>query len=352
MKINRLLVNFIIILLMPCTLFAATSKPTVNILTWWGYLDDPKITNYIQNKCNVKVSYDEYYSNQEFLERWKEQRQNYDVIIFSDIAYGTVKNQIALKNSNLHDLADNYPEFIKKHYIQSNFPNNVVYFTLSVMGFLWNPQVINLTNNDNMLDVFEKAKSNNIILIDDPAEVNNVMQLAFRFHETRDTQNIPLLLNTSNMDKLTQASRVYITNDYSKIYSSKDFAFSYLWSGDAFYDMKEGKYKYNFMTDKKLSYICSDLIAQINPKPEAVCVAHVLAGHEVLNMIQNSDYYFSPYGDSNQIKDPAFMTFYKRLFSEMPYLSWIEPVPTNDFGKMEQEWRWVKLKHNEKDTQS
>ena len=44
----------------------AFSKPAVNILSWWDYINSEEIIKLVENKCNVDVSIDEFYSNDEF----------------------------------------------------------------------------------------------------------------------------------------------------------------------------------------------------------------------------------------------------------------------------------------------
>ncbi len=131
--------------------------PTVNILTWWGYLDYPEVVSDIEKKCNVKVSYDEYYSSSEFLRR--ERQENYDIVIFSGTIYDLVKANIGLKKSNLWRQSLNYNPIIRKHYLHSDFTPNVVYFLHSLTGFLWNPNVIDIYKNDSIFEIFKKAKS-------------------------------------------------------------------------------------------------------------------------------------------------------------------------------------------------
>jgi len=65
----------------------AQQSSQVNVLTWWCYLDKPWVSTYIQEKCHVSLSFDEYYTNDEFWRRWASQKSNYDIIIFEDIFY-------------------------------------------------------------------------------------------------------------------------------------------------------------------------------------------------------------------------------------------------------------------------
>lgn len=338
------------LILVSSSMFAATSQQTyVNVLSWWGYLDDPKISHIVQTQCHVHLSYDEYYSNQEFLKRFEKAQPSYDIIIFSNIMYGVIKNQIKLDNSTLSQVSENYYPFIKEHYQKSNFPGNVAYFSTSIMGFLWNPSVINLSQSDSIIDAFKKAQKLDVVLVDDPMEANNIMRLInYNSPNSFAKSGDNIFLTSNNIKKITGNSNIYISNDYGKIYSSPKFAFAYLWSGDAFYDNQQQNNKYNFLATKNTSYICTDLIAQLNNNPATTCVARVLASKQVLNIVQNSNFYFSPYGDSSQITDARFKQFYNSIFPTMATMPWIAPISKNDYAQLEKEWSLIKINlHNE-----
>ena len=45
----------------------AFARPAVNILSWWDYINSKKLIKLVEeDKCNVDVSIDEFYSNDEF----------------------------------------------------------------------------------------------------------------------------------------------------------------------------------------------------------------------------------------------------------------------------------------------
>ena len=69
-------------------------KTNINVMVWYGYLDDPKITKLVEQKCNVTMSHDTYYSNDEFLNRFNKNEKHYDLIIFSDTIFNTVSDYI------------------------------------------------------------------------------------------------------------------------------------------------------------------------------------------------------------------------------------------------------------------
>ena len=80
---------------MPLTPWALGKKDTINILSWVNYLSLDGASQLIEQKCNVRISYDNYYSNDEFLRRWHKTNQKYDVIIFSETIYPMIKKQVS-----------------------------------------------------------------------------------------------------------------------------------------------------------------------------------------------------------------------------------------------------------------
>ena len=160
---------------------AAYSKDQVNVLGWWGYLDSEEIQEEIEKKCNVSFSYDEYYSNDEFLRRWNNSKKgDYDIIIFSETIYNVVRDRIDDKNGELYKEKERFLPIIKKRYEQKRFASNVLFFAHSLTGFLWNPRIITLSDSDDIKQIFYKAKGKYKLLIDDPVEVGLLVEEAYR----------------------------------------------------------------------------------------------------------------------------------------------------------------------------
>ena len=185
-----------------------------------------------------------------------------------------------------------------------------------------------------MYAVFTKAKNNRVVLIDDPIEVRNMIRLG---------NNKQLQLNLRNLKTMVQSAQVTLTNDYNKIYESPNFAFSYTWSGDAILDMQTSGKPYQFLIHPKTSFICTDLLAQTKDNSEATCVAKVLSSKKAMNILQNKNYYFSPYGDYNEITALKFKKIYQDVFHQLSQFSWIPPVTEQEFKKLEQDWKVLKL---------
>jgi hypothetical protein len=320
----------------------ADSLPKVNATAFWGFLDNPKITQIIENKCNVKFSHDAYYTNSEFLNTFNKHKNDYDVMIFSNLIYGSVKNQLPKFNSDLWQASNNYYPYFKNYYLTHGYAHNVAFFTHAMVGFLYNPQVINITQDQSIFDIFKNAKDNYVVLVDDSGEIGNMLTEAYK---DKYKSNKQTKLTYDNLKNLTQNSKTYITNDFNKIYNDPKFAFAYIWSGDALLLIKKSHKPYKFIMPLKATSICTDLIVQMKDTPQARCVANVLASPLLLKYFENDTYYFSPYFKNN-IKDQSYATLYTQAKNSLPQYNMIPPA-YNFEDYYNAQWESVKLKYLE-----
>lgn len=311
-------------------------RPWVNILSWWGYLEHPEMIRDVEKTCNVRLSHDTYYSNTEFLRRWHESKHTYDIVIFSDTLYKTVEDDIKLPAGTLKGQSLHYHPVIKKKYLSRHYPPNVAYFLHSLTGFLWNPKVVMLSQQDTINSIFSKAKTNLVIMVDDPVEVKMLLQLGGEMIK----KEVPLTLDS--LKEIAQQAKLYVTNDYNQLYQQQNFAFAFLWSGEAIQNLRKAEQHYEFLVHPKLSYISTDLLAALNNKKSVNCVAEHLTGEGTLNFLQNKMYYLSPYAQLIGQMDPMHEKILQRMIEELPTLHWISPVSKSEFGKLGQEWEMIK----------
>jgi hypothetical protein len=334
---NKLICRIVLSFLW-CTISVAyANKPTVNVLTWWGYLDEPSTAKLIDQRCGATLSYDNYTSNDDMQRRWKVNQNKYDILIFSDSIYNAIKDKIVLKKSNLWKNSKKYNHVIREKYINSNFPHNIAFFLHSLTLFIWNSKNIHLTSDDTVQSIFKKAKNRKVILLDDPVEINMLLSEAMN-DDINDKNN---KLSLVNFKKLTQTNKIFISNEINNIYNEKDFAFSYEWSGDAF-SKKLKTYTLSHTINDHLSYISTDLIAQVQDTTAAACVANVLASKEFLTHVQNKSRYFSPYGNVDAVPEGQFKDLYKKFLKDLSKLKWLDPPSSEQLTKLNQEWNNVK----------
>lgn len=317
----------------------ANPKSTVNAIAFFGFLDDPKITQVIENKCNVKFSHDTYATNSEFLDAFNHRKDDYDVMIFSNLIYGSVKDRLPQFDSNLWKTSNNYYPYFKSYYQTHNYAHNVAFFTHAMVGFLYNPAVINISPDENIFDIFKKAGNNDVILVDDSGEIGNLVTEAYK-DEYKTTDQTKLTYE--NLKKLTQKSHIYVTSDFNQVYNNPKFAFAYMWSGDALLFIKKSHKPYKFIMPKHATSICTDLVVQMKNTPQAKCVAQVLASPLLLKYFEEDTYYFSPYF-KNDIKDNSYNTIYNQAKPNLNNYHMIQPAH-NFEGYYNQEWEKIKLR--------
>lgn len=327
-----------------CSSAGATTQP-VNVLAWWGYLSQPGLKTQIEKKCSVSLSYDEYYSNNEFLRRRKG-RVNHDIWIFSDTIYPAVEKSIKGTGSSLGNMVSHYPSAIRKQHRIMGYPNNVAYFILSLSGFLWNPPVIDLKADDSVTSIFKKAGTNLVLLLDDHIEVGKLIANQTQNYPSGKYRYADVEKGSEAFKKLIRNSNTLITNNLDSAALAHNFAFAYTWSGEAYERMytsgKKGR-KLKFLLHPQLSYITSDMVALVSKSPSALCVAKHLASRKFIDQIQNKTFYFSPYGKLGKVKAPEFVSLHKDFFSKLNKLPWLCAFSKEEFEKSEKLWQQIKL---------
>ncbi|OGT05868.1 MAG: hypothetical protein A2103_05585 [Gammaproteobacteria bacterium GWF2_41_13] len=348
LKTKKAFLQFIILL--SCFIFSlpliqAKPENTVNILTWWGYLLPENIAA-AENTCHTKISFDEYYSDSEFLRRWEEQKQNYDMAIFSDVVFNSIKSDISMSDSSLWEITKQYNPIIRNHYQQYHFPKNIVFFTEALTGFIWNPAVVQLDKNDSIDTIFKKAGTNTVAIFDDPIEVNRVIKLALN-ELGQPIQQLPFsVLTPEYFKKVTQNTRVIITDDNEKVYQHPDFAFALTWQGNAIFYSEQKRKTYPFLVHPQLSYISFDLLGITNNDPATLCVARTLLSPEAMTRVENTDYYFSPYLEDKKIISPYFKSIYNEFLNYLSRLPWIQLASRDEFEQLSKQWDMIRLNLN------
>jgi hypothetical protein len=136
---------------------------------------------------------------------------------------------------------------------------------------------------------------------------------------------------------------VYIGNGFNQVYQSSDFSFAFVWSGDGIQHIKDINKKLKFLIHPKLSYISSDLLAQINTDKKSKCIANYLSDEKTLRLIENYNYYFSSYTNIKYISDRDFRIIYNQFLQALPKLQWIKSINSTDFDKINNSWDLIKL---------
>ncbi len=274
---------------------SSTFANTVNILSWWGYANNPQIQNLVKKSCKINLSIDSYYSDNEFLDRIKLYKNTYDIVIFSNTIANLIKSEIKLNKSSLKYITDNYLGIIKNNLLRANYPDNFYIYGLTVSGILYS-----------RLEINNSAK---YIILDDPIEGPTGIKILKKYNKNINYKNL------------------YITNGYNKIYQQGDFTAAFIWAGDAIENIKK-HHNFKFQTDPEYSRITYDILAHLNDYQSTMCATKVLLSKKAQEIMQNNDFYLSPL-DIN-IKDQEIFKKFKFLdnISEKQYhennIKWIK----------------------------
>lgn len=314
---------------------ASTALPSVNVLTWWGYLSPPWVKPLVEQTCHVKLSYDEYSTADEFLRRWEDYKDSYDIVIFDDVMYGVIKGDISGKST--HDLsaqAKHYYPAIRAHFYQQHYPNNIAYFYQAISSFLWNPDNIQIEPSDNLYQIFRKAGAHTAAIADDP------IVASFLFNPYADYDPLALI-------KMKQRVRLYVTSDYTNIASTKDFSFAYSDAGTALQMQALHHNKLKISILPQYTFASTDLIAQLNDNSTTTCVADLLTSRSFLYKLMYDSYYFSPYGDLPKMGNSNYLDLYQQYLSLLPTIQWIYIPTISEFEVTNRWWQLMKLSASE-----
>lgn len=312
----------------------ALAKEEINILTWWGYLNAPWIKNYIEKNCDVELSIDDYFSNEDFLRRFGSMDANYDIAVFADTIFNLVKNNITNTGGKINTVVRDYLPYIRHQYEVRHYPNNVVYFEHAITGFLWDKNLVNINANMDIYTLFKSAGTNVTVFMDDPIETKLIIK-----NLTKD-----------EFFRITQKSHVLITNEIDQFDNKNNFAFAYMWSGEATKHLLRASNKYQFLIHPNYSLFSSDLLAALNKKKSTICVANIMASKKFLDRLQSEAYYISPYGDTTKYNDPRISIFYKKILKDISKYQWVEPTSKKQFYETNKTWNYIKL-HTESNLQ-
>lgn len=273
----------------------------VNIITWYDYLTKD-IVNDLEKKCNTKISYDEYYTIDEFLMRFNE--QSYSIAIFPQSAYNLVSKKIENKGISIESIKKSYYSGVYNSGFNKDLPNNVGVFGIDAAGFLYNPDFITIKQNSTLKDIFSQTKGKKVIILDNPIEP---MKLVSSLDET-----IELKEAVNRFRELFEGTEVMSTNDIANFSNDPNIVLVHSWIGSAYRHIKINP-KFKFTHHPMVSYIGADLIASMNKNTDTECVVKVLAGKDMNTKIISEDFVMSPFG----ILEPEKFSINNQLYFEL-----------------------------------
>jgi hypothetical protein len=125
-----------------------------------------------QKTCGVEPIIDEYYSSNDFIERFQknlDKSKSYNLVIFSDTSTEAIRKQLSPTNKHATKKAIMKRAFIE-FFKARKFSHNIRPFQISLTCFLYNTNKIQLNATDSLKAVFEKTQNKIFALVDDFAE--------------------------------------------------------------------------------------------------------------------------------------------------------------------------------------
>ena len=285
------------------------NNPVVNILTWWDYLNVGDIKKTIENDCKCTISYDEYYSTNDFLKRYANQAAQYDILIFSDSIYQVMKDNLPKIKVDVKDILKKYHPSVRKHYNDQQYTDNMMIFDMATSGFLYNKKNTQIEGSDKIDDLFNKSKDKVVSIGDDYAEVYTLFG------------KIPSPLDFKRYK--SHVKDLIITNKLDRIPYDKDFSFSYSWSGETLvYLVNQDNSDLDLFVHQDLSHISKDIVVMILDSPEKRCVYKRLVSEDIVKKVTESELYFSPFGPQDR-KNSVFKKVEADFFSKIEKLKWL-----------------------------
>lgn len=322
--------------------YAETQRPNVNILAWWGYLDDPTLIARTEKTCNVKISHDIYYSNDEFLRRWRGSEENYDIIIFTESIYHSAQPNLPQIDTPLWKEAYEYNPIIRSHYFKKEFPHNVVYYAHALTGFLWNKSLITINPTDSFQKIFSQPDNHTVAVIDDPLEIKLLIDSGL--FQNKNTSIDKSISAFNHIETLFNNSKIIPINNYRQLSTQKDIAIIFTWSGEAIEGAINHSDNWEFTINQNLSQISSDLLAQTKKSNAALCVAQHLTSKPEMSFMQNNSFYFSPYLDDSKVTNKHFRKIYTDFLQLLPNIKWLSSINDTDLKKLNTAWAITKIR--------
>jgi hypothetical protein len=337
------------------TLFSscALSITDINILTWDGI---PNISEKTKNKvkeiektCSVKLNYDNYSNSNDFLNQLSSHDYDYDIVIAPNTFLNLISKYIPKnKNKELSKIVENYNPHVKAHYKSIKTQNNVAYFIQSITGILINNEKIDIKKFNNIYDLIESLKKEDIfIILDDPVELSSIIEKSKKNKINISAEKI--VENIKDFTEKIENKNVTVVNFFNDRMRDKNFTAAISWSGSAIDDINTlnntMKKNFSFETPKWLSFISSDLIIQLNTKTKTNCTMLRLSSKDFLDTIAVETNYFSPFIDKNKLwyKNNYYHEIQIKYLDFLKNSDWLDSINNDQFNKVQYEWEKFKF---------
>lgn len=314
------------------------AKPSVRLLTWWGYFHNKALKEIIEKKCHIDLQIQNYRDDIDFTRLFNQDRFN--LVIFESTKLPIIRQKLTVVGkTHLSRVSKDYPPFIRNKLHEQSQSDNVAFFVLSDISFLYNPKNVMINKSDTIPSIIKKLIENknkpNFVLLDDPNMIS-------RFIKSDQKKTLTI----KSFNSLFNYPNLIVSNDFRNY---KNLGVAIIWSGEAFLQQTKAEQlgiKLKVVRIPKYSIITADYIAQITNDNATSCAAKVLAGKSFLNKIQATSLYFSPYMTDSSIKNQSFLDMHKSFYDSGKKNQWNWYAPSKlELKNIAQAWKRITLKY-------
>ncbi|HBE76524.1 MAG TPA: spermidine/putrescine ABC transporter substrate-binding protein [Firmicutes bacterium] len=298
---KKLIHLVLVVAILACALFitgCGKPKKEINVYNWGDYIDESVLKNF-EKKFHIKVNYDTFTTNEDMYVKLKVGGGHYDVAIPSDYMIKRMIDEGMLDKLDFHNIP-NY-KYIGTNYRNLGYdPKNEysIPYMWGTVGILYNKKMVN-GKPDSWRILWDKKYAKQILMLD----------------SQRDSVGIALKmlgysLNSKNPAELEAAKKAlieqkplvlaYVVDEVKDKMIAGEAALALVWSGDAFYCIRENK-DLDYVIPKEGSNYWFDamVIPKVSPhKKEAEMFINYMCQTDVA--YKNADYigYASPHTEA------------------------------------------------------
>jgi spermidine/putrescine transport system substrate-binding protein len=239
---NRIIRVMLLILLISCAFMVngcGKQKKELNVYNWGDYIDESVLKDF-EKKFDIKVNYDTFTTNEDMYVKLKVGGGHYDVVVPSDYMIKRMIDEGMLDKLNFKNIP-NY-QFIGSNYKNLGYdPKNEysIPYMWGTVGILYNKKMVT-GKPDSWKILWDKKYAKQILMLDSQRDSIGIALKMLGY--SLNSKN-PAELEAAKQALIKQKPLVlaYVVDEVKDKMIAGEAALALVWSGDAFYCMKENK---------------------------------------------------------------------------------------------------------------
>jgi Spermidine/putrescine-binding periplasmic protein len=239
---KKLIQMVVILALIGCTLAVAgcgKPKKELNVYNWGDYIDESVLKDF-EAKYHIKVNYDTFTTNEDMYVKLKNGGSHYDVAIPSDYM---IKRMI---DEDMLDKLD-FTHIPNYKYIGANYKNlgydpkneYSIPYMWGTVGILYNKTMVN-GKPDSWKVLWDKKYAKQILMLDSQRDsIGIALKMLGYSLNSKNPQELEAAKNALIQQKPLVLA--YVVDEVKDKMISGEAALALVWSGDAFYSIKQNK---------------------------------------------------------------------------------------------------------------